>query len=181
MAQVPERHVDPHKWMQCMENFAGAFRQIKGIHEKQRDLLLNPVKVALIDDGADITLPELQVRPSPRDRAYRSFPGKSFDHFQEGWRVSPYWVSSGGHGTIMARLIHKICPSAVIHVIKLKTQPTAKSDKLQIELKSAIQVCEIRLLSVQNGYCFSVPDFERLRLSITRSIRASRLYPCLGH
>lgn len=128
-----------------MENFAGAFRQIKNIHEKQREPLLNPVTVALIDDGTDITHPELQVRASTRERAYRSFPGRSFDHFQGGWRVSPYWVSSGGHGTTMARLIHKVCPSAVIYVIKLKTQPTAKSNKLQIELKSAIQVSVQRL------------------------------------
>ncbi|ROW06250.1 hypothetical protein VPNG_08109 [Cytospora leucostoma] len=139
VAQTPKRRVDPHKWMQCMENFAEEFRQIKGIHEKQMDPLLNPVTVALIDDGTDITLPELQVRTSPRDRSYRSFPGKSFDQFQGGWRVSPYWVSSGGHGTIMARLIHKVCPSAVIYVIKLMTQRTATSDKLQIEPKSAIQ------------------------------------------
>lgn len=138
--KTSERHVDPHKWMQCMENFAGEFRQIKIIHDKQSESVLNPVTVALIDDGADITLSELQVRTSPRDRTQRSFPGKSFHHFQGGWRVSPYWVSSSGHGTIMARLIHKVCPSAVIYVIKLKTEQTVNSKKLQIEPKSAIQV-----------------------------------------
>lgn len=140
VVETSERHVDPHKWMQCMDNFAGKFRQIKMIHDKHSDPLLNPVTVALIDDGTDITLPELQVRASPKDREQRSFPGKSFHHFQGGWRVSPYWVSSSGHGTIMARLIHKVCPSAVIYVIRMKTEQTVNSKKLQIEPKSAIQV-----------------------------------------
>lgn len=55
------------------------------------------------------------------------------------WRVSPWWHSSSGyamstndnnrsqtdlesrHGTLMARLIAGVCPSAIIHVIKLHT------------------------------------------------------------
>lgn len=134
-----------------MDNFAGEFRQIKIIHDKQSEPLFNPVTVALIDDGADITLPELQVRTSLKDRAQRSFPGKSFHHFQGGWRVSPYWVSSSGHGTIMARLIHKVCPSAVIYVIKLKTEQTVNSKKLQIEPKSAIQVNVSHLFLCMSG------------------------------
>lgn len=43
-----------------MEGFASYFRQIKGITNKGTDLHLHPVTVALIDDGADISHPELR-------------------------------------------------------------------------------------------------------------------------
>lgn len=67
--------------LQCMEEFASHYRQIKGIKDRQSDATLNPITVALIDDGADITHPELN---------RNNFPGKSFDHYNDGWRVSPF-------------------------------------------------------------------------------------------
>lgn len=124
-----------------MENFAEHFRQIPALRDKVTDPSLEPVEVALIDDGADITRPDLS------DLKGKKFPGKSFCYYQEGttWRVSPYWDSSSGHGTLMARLIHKICPSAVIHVIKLQTFEVENSNKLQINPDSAIKVCQLLL------------------------------------
>lgn len=130
LTQRQERYVDPHKWMQCMEEFADHFRQIKGIRDRMGDASLNPVTVALIDDGTDITHDELKGN---------NFPGKSFDLYNDGWRVSPFWASASGHGTLMARLIKRICPSAMIYTIKLKTVKTANSAKLQIDPRSAIQ------------------------------------------
>lgn len=141
VTQRQERYVDPHKWMQCMEDFASYFRQIKGIREKMKDASLNPITVALIDDGADITHPELKGN---------KFPGKSFDLYNDGWRVSPFWASASGHGTLMARLIHRICPSAMIYIIKLRTMKTANSTKLQIDPRSAIQASTpLRPLPIQ--------------------------------
>ncbi|KAF4457029.1 intracellular serine protease [Fusarium austroafricanum] len=109
-----ERPVDPHRWMQTMNNFSEQFRQLSSLREKITDPSLEPVEVALIDDGADITRGDLG------DIKGEKFPGKSFCYYQDGstWRVSPYWDSSSGHGTLMARLIHKICPSAIIHAIE---------------------------------------------------------------
>lgn len=49
----------------------------------------------------------------------RKFAGKSFDSYDK--RVTPYWESHAGHGTLMARLILRMCPTAVIYVIKTKT------------------------------------------------------------
>ncbi|TLS24928.1 hypothetical protein PpBr36_08863, partial [Pyricularia pennisetigena] len=127
-----ERRVDPHKWMLCMEEFASSFRQIRELRKKHNDPFLRPVTIALIDDGVNITHEEL---------CGRNFPGKSFDHYKEDgwWRVSPYWNSATGHGTLMARLIQRICPSATIHVIKLKTVRTVNSGKIQIDSQSAVQ------------------------------------------
>lgn len=113
-----------------MHEFAECFRNIKGIKDENSNPDLNPVTVALIDDGVDITHEEL---------LGCEVLGKSFDHSADGWRINPYWDSAVGHGTLMARLIHKICPSAVIYVIKLKTVGS-NDGKLQISQESAIEV-----------------------------------------
>lgn len=118
-----------------MKEFADCFRNIKGIKNHNNDSSLNPVTVALIDDGVDIGHTDLR-----GDK----FLGKSFDPFgEDSWRINPFWVSAVGHGTLMARLIRHICPSAVIYIIKLET---FESDgKLRIRQQSVIEVrCSAR-------------------------------------
>lgn len=136
-----QRRVDAHKWMECMNAFSEAFRQVIGHKDMKKpgqDILSNPIKVALINDGADITHTDL---------TGTKFEGGSFDHEQDqdDWHVNPYWYSAGGHGTLMARFIHRICPSAKICIIKLKTMATSNSPKLQIDPRSAIKIGTYRL------------------------------------
>lgn len=125
-----------------MEEFGSRFRQVRALRDKEPSL--NPVEIALIDDGTDITHPDLKGM---------KISGKSFHHYYEGstWRVSPYWDSSSGHGTLMARLIHRICPSAIIHVIKLQTFIGEGSTKLQINPDSAISVSLLRRIPTTTG------------------------------
>lgn len=136
--QLLQRSIDPHKWMECMTSFSKRFKQIKALRGNNPSL--PPVEVALIDDGVDVMHPDLN------DTRDRTFLGQSFDHQTGGStpRVPPYWSSPSGHGTLMERLIHKICPSAIIHVIKLQTFWSGNSKKLQIKPDSAVKV---RLLS----------------------------------
>lgn len=116
-----EPNIDPHRWMKCMEEFANQFRQLINKQTKpENDPDSKPMTVALIDDGADITHPELHGK---------NFPGTSFHHYQDpsgSWRVAPFWDSASGHGTLMARLIHRVCPSAIIYVIKLQTKTPSR-------------------------------------------------------
>lgn len=166
-----EPSIDPHRWMQCMEEFSSAFRQIKGLNDRQSDPALNPITVALIDDGADITHPELNGK---------RFPGKSFHDYTDGssWRVSPYWHSASGHGTLMARLIHRICPSAIIYVIKLQTYKPAESNKLQINPESAIRAIEhaieqsVQIISM--SWTMKPPDNTRLRNAFDTAIHRAK-------
>lgn len=132
--QPLQRSIDPHKWMECMTSFSKRFKQIKALRGNNPSL--PPVEVALIDDGVDIMHPDLN------DTRDRTFLGQSFDLHNGGStpRVPPYWSSPSGHGTLMARLIHKICPSAIIHVIKLQTFWSGNSKKLQIKPDSAVKV-----------------------------------------
>lgn len=125
-----EYKVDAHRWINCMKEFAQCFKNIKDIKNQNSDSFLNPVTVALIDDGVDIRHEDLQGD---------EFLGKSFSPFgEDSWRINPFWISAVGHGTLMARLIRHICPSAVIYVIKLETFEF--KGKLRIRQQSAIEV-----------------------------------------
>ncbi|KAL1847089.1 hypothetical protein Daus18300_014059 [Diaporthe australafricana] len=154
---------------ECMEEFASHYRQIKCVKEKQSDVSLNPITVALIDDGADITHPELKDN---------NFPGKSFDHYKDRWRVAPFWESASGHGTLMARLIHRICPSATIHIIKLKTVQTADSAKLQIDPLSATQAIEyateLGAQIISMSWAIDPPDKEADKRAFKDAITKAR-------
>ncbi|OBT56491.1 hypothetical protein VE04_04991 [Pseudogymnoascus sp. 24MN13] len=165
-AQIPERTVDPHKWMQCMEEFASSFRQISGISNKGSDPRLHPVTVALVDDGVDSAHPEF---------VNKEFHGKSFDNYNDGWKVTPYWASASGHGTLMARLVHRICPSADIYVIKLKTAKTGDTDKVQIDPLSAIQAIEhateLGVQVISMSWTTKVPDKSTVKTAFDKAIQ----------
>lgn len=169
-AQPQERHVDSHKWMLCMEDFAASFRQIRELRENRSDLALRPVSIALIDDGADISHDEL---------CGRKIPGKSFHSYKEDdwWRVLPYWNSTTGHGTLMARLIQRICPSAAIHVIKLKTAQEANSNKLLIESKSAVQAIrhavELGVHAICMSWSMKEPAEPAEKIAFDEAIRSA--------
>lgn len=123
-------------WMNCMLNFAAKFKKIKALNDNITDPTLAPVQVALIDDGVDILHPDFH------DTAGRLSHGMSFKTFQDGStpRFSPYYVSESGHGTLIARLIHKICPTAIIRVIKLQTFKDEKTNKIQIDPDGVVKV-----------------------------------------
>ncbi|KAF3766654.1 subtilisin-like protein, partial [Cryphonectria parasitica EP155] len=89
-------------------------KKLKGAQQ-----LASPVTVALIDDGVDL------VDPSFQDRLYE---GKSlsFDLIGENdpktsQRVHSYHHSEGGHGTVMANLIFRVCPMAKLYIIRIET------------------------------------------------------------
>jgi hypothetical protein len=126
-----------YQWIKSMDDFVRSFRDIEpplpapgpGVPPK----LLKSVVVALIDDGVD-----LPHHGSVTDR----FDGESLHTYEYGGRVWPWFNSAAGHGTTMARLIHRVCPNAVIYVIRLKTL-TSEGDgsKIHVDPASAIEVC----------------------------------------
>ncbi len=127
-------HLDQHRWVQCMEEFSGVLNEAPQPTKEEMSAhpALKPIVVALIDDGVDTTNPSLQKR---------KYKGKSFDFYDGGRRSQSYWVSKIGHGTIMAKLIRTICPTAEIYVIKLGTGVATKDpNKLTIDVDSAIKV-----------------------------------------
>lgn len=121
---------DSHAWLECMDVFVKKFRTVADPDNTSS----KPVVVALLDDG--VTLPYEGANS-------RLFDGTSFQTYDDDQRVSPFWISETGHGTLMARLIHRICPKALIKVLKLQTRPTADLSKVQIVESSAIKVVKV--------------------------------------
>lgn len=132
--QEPNLH--PHRWLDCTDNFIDKIQNIwpwaldQIPHEQ--DYLRKPVKVALIDDG--VSLPDQRL-------CDKILGGKSFDYgSRNGDRMRPYWASERGHGTVMARMITRVCPMAKIYVIRLETHYDHKNQKVRIAPRSAAEV-----------------------------------------
>ena len=85
-----------------MEKFANEVRNFN--HE-------NVVKVALIDDGID-----------PEKTTFKVTEGRTFNEDGDTG-LDNYYVDPGRHGTIMGRLITKICPNVHLYVARLKRAP----------------------------------------------------------
>ena len=87
-----------------------------------------PITIALIDDGFDINEQSLHAK---------IIGGRSFcqrDAFQN--LSKPYYVTSGGHGTVMASLICRVCPKVQLYIVKLDEHMSEHSTR-QITAKSA--------------------------------------------
>jgi hypothetical protein len=96
---------------------------------KIEESIEEPIKIALIDDGVDI-----------KDLEYSFIGGRTFCKRDPEHNLNdPYYVSSTGHGTIMAKQIHLLCPRAQFYVLRLEDHPSDESAR-QITAKSAAQV-----------------------------------------
>ncbi|KOS20541.1 Major intracellular serine protease [Escovopsis weberi] len=113
-------------------------------------LQIPPVKVALIDDGVDFS----------GIKTMNRLLGRSFYYEGEGGtgKTRPYWNSTIGHGTLMARMILRICPAAVIHVIRLRSFVAKGSDSVQIDQHSAVNAIK---------YASELPDVQIISMSWT--------------
>jgi hypothetical protein len=123
---VREQIKHRHKWLTCMDEFADFIQNVKPSRP-----LYEPVTIALIDDGVDINEQSLHAK---------IIGGRSFylrDRFQN--LNKPYYVTSGGHGTLMASLICRVCPKAQLYVLKLDEHMSEHSTR-QITAKSAAKV-----------------------------------------
>jgi subtilisin family serine protease len=87
------------------------------------------VKVALIDDGVDGLNGDLGSIIKT---------GKTFSE-RSKHEYNSYFKSTRGHGTIMATLIRKMCPSAWLYVAKLNEEKTWRNT-MSITGESAVKV-----------------------------------------
>ena len=125
---------EQHKWITTMEEFA-EFLQNAETRAGTKLQLQRPVKVAVIDDGVDINDQAVQQRIDG---------GRSFCHRDKVQNLNEaYYISRGGHGTAMARLICKVCPGVRLYILKLDEHFLPQQGKRQITAKSAAKVCVI--------------------------------------
>jgi hypothetical protein len=103
------------------------------IPQEERTKPLEYIKVALIDDGVDGF--DSTISKSIANGV--SYCHDSLDDSSD--LVKSYYVSQGGHGTMMARLILRMCPKAKLYVARLQEYTSGRRRFIQPE--SATQVC----------------------------------------
>ncbi|KAI0906245.1 hypothetical protein F4823DRAFT_90753 [Ustulina deusta] len=123
-----------HRWITSMEEYASFLQTAQrewctDLGEGQeKSPLKYPVTVAVIDDGIDVHDPMVQSR---------IIDGRSFCSRDEEQNLNqPYYVSGGGHGTAMAKLICKVCPNVQLYILRLD-EYVMEAGKRQITAKSA--------------------------------------------
>jgi hypothetical protein len=97
-------------WIKSMENFTQSL-----IHAREPNV--DPIKIAIIDDGLDATIPRLQKAIAL---------GKSFSPYPNSTEfIKAYFLPSGRHGTLMAALVERICPKPQLYIARLEERPGA--------------------------------------------------------
>lgn len=115
-----------HKWLTTMDDFADFIQNVEPPISS-----VEPITIALIDDGVDINEQSLNAK---------IIGGRSFCQREKFQNLSkPYYVTSGGHGTVMVSLICRVCPRAQLYVIKLD-EHMSENMKRQITAGSAARV-----------------------------------------
>jgi len=152
----PGKENDKHAWVQCMDEFSRMLFDAERILDKRSEgkyqvhkMINEKIKVALIDDGVD----GLEID------SYDLLGGRSFCQRDENHRLNhPYYSSSTGHGTIMAKAIYAMCPRAQFYVLRLEDHESVNGN-IQITARSATAVsnCVSKLpifLFDPDGACF---------------------------
>jgi hypothetical protein len=94
---------------------------------------VQPIKIAIIDDGIDATMYDLQSKIAG---------GATFCPYPHSSElVNSYFVPRGKHGTLMAQLICRLCPAAQLYVARLEELPTPTGEGRRITAISAAKVC----------------------------------------
>ncbi|KAL6906988.1 hypothetical protein GGI43DRAFT_380509 [Trichoderma evansii] len=130
MAGDQAEHTTKHEWIQCMKDFRRLLFDAERYYErgKVEETIEEPIKIALIDDGVDV-----------KDLEFSFIGGRTFCTRDEEHNLNdPYYVSSTGHGTIMAKQIHLLCPRAQFYVLRLEDHASEEGSR-QITAKSAAQ------------------------------------------
>lgn len=126
--QIQDPRKEPHDWLKTMDDFANFLRTNELIDEGE--MAKRPIKIAVIDDGIDISENLLEGKVMG---------GASFYLAQDNANIhAPWWVTQGYHGTIMASLISRICPGAKLFVVRLDEKMS--EGKRNITAKSAEKV-----------------------------------------
>lgn len=108
-----------------MKRFATFLHNIK---EKS----VNPVKIAIIDDGIDATDPHLP---------HRIVAGMSFSPYPNSTEfMNAYYVASGSHGTLLATMICDICPQPKLYIARLEERMQLNGNSRRFVPKSAANV-----------------------------------------
>lgn len=104
--------------------------KLNGASDDEMPPLLEDIRVAVIDDG---------INGFEDDLSESIAHGVSYSGTSDADKlIRSYYLSSGGHGTMMARLIRRICPGVKLYVARLEEYRS--SNKRFITARSATKV-----------------------------------------
>ncbi|PNP56622.1 hypothetical protein THARTR1_03318 [Trichoderma harzianum] len=128
-----------HQWLEIMDKFAAGIDLIDLASVDPPDISPEDVRIALIDDGVEIT---------NRNLTNRIYNGWTCDTGYEGDGLEgiprPYTSSETQHGTFMASTICRICPKAKIFVFRLDVVSTP-GKRAHFTAKSAADALELAI------------------------------------
>ncbi|KAK7403904.1 hypothetical protein QQX98_010311 [Neonectria punicea] len=95
---------------------------------------VSSVKIAIIDDGIDATLHDLQSKIAG-GATFCPYPHSSV-------LVNSYFVPRGKHGTLMAQLICDICPATQLYIARLEELPALTGSGRRVTARSAAKAVD---------------------------------------
>ncbi|KAL4960196.1 uncharacterized protein BDV14DRAFT_183134 [Aspergillus stella-maris] len=153
-----------HDWLNHMDKFTEGMRNYE--HDDPRPT----VRVALIDDGID-----------PEKTRFRVQEGRTFDENGDTG-LDNYYVDPGHHGTIMGRLISKMCPDVHLYVARLKKapgseiSPVAAKEAVNWALRKNVDIISMSW-TIPAKSC-NPQETEDFQAAIAEAIRQKKLLFC---
>ncbi|KAF5597985.1 intracellular serine protease [Fusarium pseudoanthophilum] len=165
--EVPE-HTTKHEWIQCMTDFRKLIFEAEANYpmapETKVSDMIEPIQIAIIDDGVDM-----------KDLDYHFTGGRSFCvRSEHRGLLDPYYMSRTGHGTIMAKNIHLMCPHASLFILRLEDTPSEDGTKMNITARSAAKAIRaaivqgVRIISM--SWTIDPPKDDRERQDLENAV-----------
>jgi len=129
-----------YDWLTIMDNFAAGMRCIN-LEQDEMHWRHADVRVALIDDGVEITNANLTDRVYNGWTCESGYKGDGLDGIPR-----PHTSSETQHGTFMASTIVRVCPKARIFVFRLDVATIGDDGRAHFTAKSAADVSHTPLL-----------------------------------
>ncbi|RYP64178.1 hypothetical protein DL771_008869 [Monosporascus sp. 5C6A] len=138
-----------------------------------------PVKIAIIDDGIDATMHDLQPKIAG-GATFCPYPHSSV-------LVNSYFVPRGKHGTLMAQLICSICPGTQLYIARLEELPALTGSGRRVTARSAAKAvdwavsCGVDIISMSwtiQTAAQENEDMKKLQAAIGRAYTANILMFC---
>ena len=124
-------------WIKSIEDFATFLRNSSMAEaERQEGTVIMPPKIAIIDDGINATLADVQERIA--NGATFSSRSQDFESM-----MNSYFVPLGNTGTLMAQLICSLCPDVKLYIARLEELPMIGKTR-HVTAESAAKVSRVR-------------------------------------
>ncbi|EXA41585.1 hypothetical protein NW756_010087 [Fusarium oxysporum] len=167
-AEEVAEHTTKHEWIQCMTDFKRLIFEAEANYPMAPGTKVSeniePIQVAIIDDGVDM-----------KDLDYHFTGGRSFCvRSEHRGLLDPYYMSRTGHGTIMAKNIHLMCPHASLFILRLEDTPSEDGTKLNITARSAAKAIRAAIVQgvqiISMSWTIDPPKDDRERQDLENAV-----------